>query len=322
MHTRPLGRTGLHVSEIGYGAWGIGGSQWIGAKADESLRALHRAIDLGLNFIDTALAYGDGESERLIGRVVRERREEIHVATKVPPKNYVWPAKKGVPVSQVFPAEHIVGSCEQSLRNLGRDHVDLLQFHVWQDDFLDQDGWKDALLGLKRSGKARFVGISVNDHEPASALAAVASGLFDTMQVIYNVFDQGPKDAFLPACLERGVGVIARVPLDEGGLTGQIRPDTEFPEGDFRNDYFSGDRRRQVFERARALEALLDGEAHTLPELALRFCLSHDAVSTVIPGMRRVATVEASVAVSDGRRLSPALLQRLEAHAWARNFYD
>jgi aryl-alcohol dehydrogenase-like predicted oxidoreductase len=322
VRTRPLGRTGLQVSEIGYGAWGIGGTMWIGAQDDESLRALNRAIDLGVNFIDTALGYGHGHSEKLVGRLLRERRETIYVATKVPPKNLIWPARRGVPVSHTFPAGHIVRSCEKSLKNLKRDHVDLLQLHVWQDEYLDQDtGWKDALLGLKRSGKARFVGISVNDHDPASAMRAVRSGLFDAAQIIYNIFDQGPEQEFLPACLEHGVGVLARVPLDEGGLTGTITPETTFPEDDFRDHYFGGERKRQVFERAEALKTLLDGEARTLPELALRFCLSPDAVSTVIPGMRRVATVEASASVSDGRRLSPELLARLKSHAWPRNFY-
>jgi aryl-alcohol dehydrogenase-like predicted oxidoreductase len=322
MKTRALGRTGFGVSEIGYGAWGIGGTFWIGADDSESLRALHHALDLGMNFIDTALGYGYGHSEQLVGRVVRERKQEILVATKVPPKNRIWPAARGVPVSECFPPEHIVACCEKSLRNLGMDHVDLLQLHTWQDEYLDQDGWKDALLGLKRAGSVRALGISVNDHDPASALRAVASGLFDSVQVIYNIFDQSPEAALFPGCVEHHVGVIARVPLDEGGLTGTLTPETVFPEGDFRNQYFRGERKRQVQERADALKDVLGEEAATLPELALRFCLSHDAVSTVIPGMRRVATVEASAAVSDGRRLSAGLRDELRSHAWQRNFYQ
>lgn len=322
MKRRPLGKTGLEVSEIGFGAWGIGGSMWIGAKDDESRRALHRALDLGVNLIDTAIVYGQGRSERLVGEVLRERPERVFVATKVPPKDLVWPAAKGIPVAKTFPADHLVRFCEKSLRNLGSDHVDLLQFHVWCDEYLDQDGWQEAWLGLKRAGKARWLGVSVNDHDPASGLRAVGSGLFDAVQVIYNIFDPTPAAELLPACQRHGVGVLARVPLDEGGLTGTITPATVFPKGDFRNDYFRGDRKRQVFERAEALKAELGEEARTLPELALRFCLSHDAVSTVIPGMRRLATVEANAAVSDGRRLSPALLARLAAHAWPRNFYD
>jgi aryl-alcohol dehydrogenase-like predicted oxidoreductase len=323
MQYRALGKTGLKVSEIGYGAWGLGRRDWIGADDKESVRSLNRAIDLGVNFLDTALAYGEGHSEALIGRVLKERREEVYVATKVPPKNRRWPAPEGVPVSETYPGDYIVSCCEKSLRNLGRDHVDVLQLHTWQDDFLDEDGWQDALRSLKQSGKARLVGVSVNDHDPDSAMRAVRSGLFDTFQIIYNVFDQSPDAEFLPACLETGRGVIARVPFDEGALTGTITPDTEFPAGDFRNHYFGGDRKRQVWDRVLRLRKLLgEGEASTLPELALRFCLAHDAVSTVIPGMRKVANVEANTAVSDGRRLTPSLKSALRAHAWPRDFYS
>jgi aryl-alcohol dehydrogenase-like predicted oxidoreductase len=322
MDKRRLGRTGLSVSGIGFGAWGIGGTMWIGAKDDESLRALHRAIDQGVNLIDTALVYGEGRSERLVGEVVRARSEQVWVATKVPPKNLEWPARKGAPVAEVFPAAHITRCAEKSLKNLGLPRVDLLQLHVWRDEWLEQDGWQDAFAGLKAQGKARFLGISINDHDPGSALRAVASGLFDTVQVIYNIFDPTPAAELYPACLKHDVGVLARVPLDEGGLTGAITPATVFPADDWRNRYFGGDRKRQVYERTEALRKLLGAEAATLPELALRFCLSHDAVSTVIPGMRRMATVDANVAVADGRRLSPALLTELAKHAWPRNFYD
>jgi aryl-alcohol dehydrogenase-like predicted oxidoreductase len=222
----------------------------------------------------------------------------------------------------VFPAEHIVTSTETSLRNLGMECVDLLQLHVWLDDFLEQDAWRDAFLGLKRAGKARFLGISINDHDPASALKAVASGVFDTVQVIYNIYDPTPARELFPACKTHDVGVLARVPLDEGGLTGTITAQTTFPDGDFRGFYFRGDRKQQVFEHTQALAPLLGAEARTLPELALRFCLSQDAVSTVIPGMRRIATVDANVDVSDGRRLSPGLLATLAGHAWPRDFYS
>jgi aryl-alcohol dehydrogenase-like predicted oxidoreductase len=321
MEKRRLGRTGLDVSAIGFGAWGIGGTMWIGAQDDESLRALHRAIDRGVNFIDTAIVYGEGKSERLVGEVVRARREEVWVATKVPPKNLQWPARKGVPVAQVFPGAHITRFAEKSLENLGLERVDLLQLHVWRDEWLDEEGWRDALLALKREGKVRFLGISINDHDPGSALRAVASGLFDTVQVIFNIFDPTPAAELLPLCAKHHLGVLARVPLDEGGLTGTITPDTVFPADDWRNRYFGGDRKRQVFERTGALRKLLGPEAETLPELALRFCLSHDAVSTVIPGMRRLATVDANVAVADGRALSPALRAELARHAWPRNFY-
>ena len=322
MELRPLGRTGLDVSAVGYGAWGIGGTLWIGADDKESVRALHRAIDLGVNFIDTALGYGMGHSESLVGKVVRERQERVIVATKVPPKNRLWPAPRGVPASKTFPAAHVVECAEKSLWNLNVDAIDLLQLHTWQDDFLEDDGWRRALEGLKAEGKVRFVGISVNDHDPGSALRAAASGIFDTVQVIYNVFDPTPARELFPLCVANGVAVLARVPFDEGSLTGAITPDTKFPKGDFRNHYFGGDRREQVHARVQALRALLGDEAASLPELALRFCLSHAAVSTVIPGMRRVSSVEANVAAGDGRRLSPRLLEELGRHAWPRNFYS
>lgn len=319
MEKRRLGRTGAMVSEVGYGAWGIGGSQWMGARDEESLRALHRAVDLGLNFIDTALAYGDGHSEQLVGRLVRERKEEVYVATKVPPGNREWPASR--PASEVFPAEHIRKSCERSLQNLGVERIDLLQLHVWLDEYLQADWLAETLIALKRAGKVRWLGVSVNDHAPRSALRAVASGLFDTVQAIYNIYDPTAADALFPACLQHDVGVIVRVPFDEGGLLGNIAPDTLFPSGDFRNVYFKGDRKKDVHARTEALRALLDAEAATLPELALRFCLSHDAVSTVIPGMRRLSSVESNIAVSDGRRLSAARREQLRDHAWPRNFY-
>jgi aryl-alcohol dehydrogenase-like predicted oxidoreductase len=322
MELRPLGKTGLRVSAIGYGAWGIGGSQWIGADDKESLRALHRAAELGVNFFDTALGYGLGHSETLVGKLLRERPGALYAATKIPPKNGLWPAKRGVPVSKVFPARHIVDCADKSLWNLNVDCIDLLQLHVWRDEFLDEDGWRDVLLGLKQSGKTRFLGISVNDHDPDSAMRAVASGIFDTVQVIFNIFDPTPARALFPACLAHGVGVLARVPFDEGSLTGAIGPDTQFPKGDFRAHYFGGDRKREVGERVAALRGLLGPEAATLAELALRFCLSHDAVSTVIPGMRRVKSVEQNAAVGDGRRLSPRLLEELGRHAWPRNFYS
>ncbi len=322
MNKRRFGRTGVEISEVGYGGWGIGGSHWIGAKDDESRRALHRALDLGLNFIDTALGYGSGHSEQIIGAVLRERREEIVVATKVPPANYTWPARKGVPASVVFPARHIRKSCDQSLRNLRVERIDLLQLHVWLDDFLEESPWREALLDLKEAGKVRWIGISVNDHAPATALRAVASGLFDSVQVIYNIYDPTPADELFPLCRQHDVGVIARVPFDEGGLLGTITPDAVFPAGDFRSSYFKGDRKQQVFERTEALKKHLGSEASSLPELALRFCLSHEAVSTVIPGMRRTASVEANAAVADGRLLSSELLAQLRQQAWPRNYYS
>jgi aryl-alcohol dehydrogenase-like predicted oxidoreductase len=321
MHKRTLGRTGIEVSEIGYGAWGIGGSGWLGAQDDESLQALDRAIDLGVNLIDTALGYGDGHSEELVGQVVRARSEHIRVATKIPPKNRVWPAPDGIEPDEAFPADHVVECTERSLRNTGLDVLDVQQFHVWSDEWVGRGSWQEAIERLKAEGKIRAFGVSINDHQPANALKLIESGVVDTVQVIYNVFDQAPEDELLPACREHGIGVLARVPLDEGALTGRIGPGTTFPEGDFRARYFRGDRLEQVERHVQALLDDLGIEREALAETALRYVLSHDAVSSVIPGMRSVRNVERNTALGDGQRLPPEQVERLKAHRWDRNFY-
>ncbi len=321
MNLRPLGTTGLEVSEVGYGAWGIGQSMWIGAEDEESLRALNRAIDLGLNFIDTALGYGDGHSEQLVGRTVRERSETVYVATKIPPRNMRWPASGDDAADDAFPGDHIRRSTETSLRNLGLETLDLQQFHVWRDNWLEQGDWREAIDALKQEGKIRHFGVSINDHEPGTALELVRSGIVDTVQVIYNVFDQSPEDELFPAVEENDVGVIARVPFDEGGLTGSITPDSQFPEGDFRASYFHGDRKRQVAERVQAIVDDLGIAPDAIAETALRFVLSSDAVSTVIPGMRSLRNVERNCAAGDGRGLPADQVERLHAHRWVRDFY-
>ncbi|MCU7820611.1 aldo/keto reductase [Kitasatospora sp. DSM 101779] len=321
MHYRPLGRSGLSVSEIGYGAWGIGASSWVGATEDESVRALHRAIDLGVNLVDTARGYG--ESERIVGRVVRERAgDEVYVATKVPPRNGIWPAPRGLDPAEAFPGAHIRSSLETSLRASGLDHVDVLQFHVWSDEWVGRGDWPETVADLKRQGLIRLFGVSINDHEPENALQLVRSGVVDTVQVIYNVFDQSPADALFPACEEHGVGVIVRVALDEGGLTGRITAGTTFLEGDFRRRYFRGDRPAQVERRVAAITADLGIGPDDMAETALRFVLGAPAVSTVIPGMRSVRNVERNTAVSDGRTLSADRLALLAEHRWQRNFYS
>jgi aryl-alcohol dehydrogenase-like predicted oxidoreductase len=322
MRYRRLGRTGIEVSEIGYGAWGIGGTQWGGADDDQSLLALHRAIDLGLTFIDTALGYGEGRSERLVGQVVRERDETVHVATKVPPKNRIWPAEEGGAIDDAFPPGYVRKCAERSLRNLEMDTVDVLQLHVWNDDWTDSEELWSEVAELRSSGKIRFFGVSLNDHEPWNGVRLVRSGAVDTVQVIYNIFDQSPEDELLPACREQDVGVIARVPLDEGGLTGRIDADTEFEGDDFRANYFRGERKREVQERTSAIATELAIEDSQLAETALRFVLSEPVVSTVIPGMRSIRNVERNIAASDAGPLSEDERGRLRAHRWVRNFYD
>jgi aryl-alcohol dehydrogenase-like predicted oxidoreductase len=321
VHYRPLGKTGLSVSEIGFGTWGIGGSSWIGAQEDESVRALRRAIELGVNFIDTARGYGD--SERIVGRVVREHRgDPLYVATKAPPKNKIWPAPSGLDPAKTFPRRHIRKSLEQSLKASGLESFDVLQFHVWSDEWVGRGDWLEAIAELKKAGKIRFFGVSVNDNQPENVLELVRSGHLDTVQVIYNIFHQEPQEQLFPACAQNGVGVIVRVPLDEGGLTGQITAQTTFPDGDFRHGYFAGNRKAQVQEHVAALTADLGIEPDQLAEVALRFVLSNEAVSTVIPGMRTVRNVERNAAVGDGQGLTADQLAIIAKHRWERNFYQ
>ncbi|MBK9316006.1 MAG: aldo/keto reductase [Acidobacteria bacterium] len=318
MKYRKLGRTGIEVSEIGYGAWGIGGIQWTGGDDEEAKLALNLAIDQGLNFIDTALAYGDGHSERIVGEVVRSRKEPLYIATKIPPMNRQWPARD-VPLQEVFTAKYIIECTEQSLRNLGVETIDIQQLHVWHDNWTDETEWIEALRKLRDQGKVRYFGLSINDYQPWNAIRALRQGHIDTVQVIYNIFEQAPQDDLYPICQELNIGVIARVPFDEGGLTGSVTPETVFPETDFRTWFFRGDRKRKVYDRVQRLELLLSHEAENLAELALRFTLSHDAVSTVIPGMRSARHVTSNISYSDGRTLSENLLWRLKQFAWDRS---
>lgn len=322
MKYRPLGTTGMNISEIGFGAWGIGGTMWLGAEDGRSMKALHRAVDLGVNFFDTALVYGNGHSETLIRQLLGERKEKIFVASKIPPKNSRWPARAGTPLRDAFPAAHIIESTERSLSNLDVESIDLQQFHVWSDEWAGADEIWTAVGRLKQEGKIRAFGISVNDHDPRSAMEAAKTGRVDTFQVIYNIFDQSPEDELFPYCRAHGIGILARVPLDEGGLTGTITPDSVFPDRDWRNKYFRGERKAEVYERAEKLKKLLGTEAATLAELALRFCLSDRAVSSVIPGMRTPENVERNASVSDGRLLSEGLIAELKNHRWMRNFYS
>jgi len=322
MNYRKLGRTGIDVSEIGYGAWGIGGIQWKGGTDEESIAALHRAFELGLNFIDTALAYGDGHSERLVGDVIRNAPHLIHLATKVPPKNRLWPAQPGTKIEDVFPHGYILDCTEQSLRNLQVDTIDLQQLHVWNPEWVQSEEWRRAFEDLRTSGKVRYFGVSINDHQPNTALELIKTGLIDTVQVIYNIFDPSPAQSLLPLALEHNIGVIARVPLDEGALTGTITEHSTFEGDEFRGMYFRDDRPKQVVEHVNRLKADLEGVPGTLPEIALQFCLSNPAVSTVIPGMRKIRNVESNCSVSNRGPLSSAILEKLKPHAWKKNFYS
>jgi len=319
MHTRTFGRLGWQVSEIGYGLWGMGG--WTGSKDDESLQALDRSIELGCNFFDTALAYGDGKSEQLLGQTLRRHRgPKLYVATKIPPKNRRWPARDDYALDAVFPADYIKQSTETSLQNLGVSTIDLQQFHVWTDVWTADERWQRAVDDLKAQKLITGFGISVNRWEPANVLRALKTGLVDAVQVVYNIFDQNPEDELFPMCRERGVAVIARVPFDEGSLTGTMTRDMTWPSGDWRNLYFAPDKIGPILDHVDALRPDVP-PGMTMPELALRFILESPDVSTIIPGMRRTRHVEANLRVSDGHRLPADLMARLRTHRWLREYF-
>jgi aryl-alcohol dehydrogenase-like predicted oxidoreductase len=316
MNHRQFGRLGCPVSEIGYGTWGLGG--WTGSDDAESLRSLHRAVELGCTFFDTALAYGHGHSERLLGQVVRAHPDRrLVVASKVPPKNLKWPAKAEYPAADTYPADHIREFTAASLENLGLERIDLMQLHVWDDSWAADEGWQRAVEALKRDGLIAAFGISVNRWQPENVLKALDTGLIDAVQVVYNVFDQAPEDVLFPACRARGVAVIARVPFDEGTLTGTLTRDSRWPEGDWRNLYFSPENLAASVARAEALAPLVPGGS-TLSELALRFILSCPDVTTMIPGMRKTRHVDANLAASDRGPLPPDLIAALRGHRWNR----
>ena len=316
MNYRRFGRTGWQVSEIGYGMWGMAG--WTGSEDEQSLQSLQRAVDLGCTFFDTAWGYGEGHSEKLLGRLVRANPDvRLYTATKIPPKNFTWPSERGFSLDDCFPPDHIEQYVHSSLKNAGLDQFDLMQLHVWEDAWVDDSRWANALDGLRRQGLFEAVGISLNRWEPWNGVRTVESGLVDAVQVIYNIFDQDPEDELLPACEAQDVAVIARVPFDEGTLTGNLTKDTTWPEGDWRNTYFVPENLNSSVDHADALRPLVP-DGMTMPEMALRFILNNPTVSTIIPGMRKLRHVEANIAASDAGPLPEALHAQLREHRWDR----
>ncbi|MEO8070344.1 MAG: aldo/keto reductase [Acidobacteriota bacterium] len=304
------------MSEVGYGLWGMGG--WSGSDDSESIAALERAIAGGCTFFDTALAYGDGKSEELLGKVIaRHHGAPLVVATKIPPQNLRWPAMPNYSLDDVYPADHIRESTETSLRNLGLASLDVQQFHVWTDAWANDERWQRAVDDLKREGLIRAFGISINRWEPTNVLRALETGLIDSVQVVYNLFDQNPEDELFAACRERNIAVIARVPFDEGSLTGTLTRGMTWPKGDWRNLYFTPEYLDETLDRVDALRADVPA-GMSMPELALRFILSNPDVTTLIPGMRKVRHVDANLAASDGDALPPATVARLRQHRWVR----
>jgi aryl-alcohol dehydrogenase-like predicted oxidoreductase len=320
MNHRTFGRLAWQVSELGYGTWGLAG--WTGSDDAESRESLQLAVDLGCNFFDTAAAYGDGRSERILGHLLRDNPDKrLYAATKVPPKNRQWPSRRGVPIDDVFPSDHIRASVEQSLVNLGTSRIDLLQFHVWEDDWAIDDRWQRDVDDLKREGLILGMGISINRWEPTNAIRTMMTGLIDAVQVIYNIFDQSPEDELFPMCRELGIAVIARVPFDEGSLTGTLTKQTTWPAGDWRNTYFVPANLGPTVDRVDRLKPLVP-DGSTLPEMALRFVLSNRDVATVIPGMRKRRNVEANVGAVEKGPLGRELIAKLRDHRWDRTPTD
>ncbi len=316
MNTRTFGRTGWQVSEIGYGMWGMGG--WTGSDDAQSLRSLQEAVNRGVTFFDTAWGYGNGHSERLLGQLLAANPDKrLYAATKVRPKNGRFPATADQSLDDTFPEDYIRASVRESAENLGVGSIDLMQFHTWSDAWAEDDRWKRLVQDLKDEGLVKAWGISLNRWEPTNGIRALETGLFDAVQVIYNVFDQNPEDELFPVCQERNIAVIARVPFDEGSLTGRLTESSSWPEGDWRNRYFGPENLPPTLERVARLKKDVPEEM-SLPELALRFVLHHPAVSTTIPGMRRLEHVVENTKVSGDKKLSPSLLAELKEHRWER----
>lgn len=316
MQYRDFGKHGFKVSEIGHGLWGV--ADWSGSDDKECMDAMQLSLELGCNFYDTAAAYGDGHSEKLLGQLIRNNpKAEIIVATKVPPKNDIWPANPTDKLNDVFPTQHVIDYTKRSLDYLGIDRIDIQQLHVWDDSWADNPTWQEAAQRLKEEGLIRLFGLSLNRWEPWNGLKAIRTGAIDSIQVIYNIFDQAPEDELFALCQEFGVGILARVPLDEGGLSGKLTKDTKFPASDWRSRYFGPENLGATVERAEELKTIAP-EGMSLAEMAMRFSISHPAVSTSIPGMRKLNHVRENIALSDGQPLPAELLEKLRSHRWDR----
>lgn len=316
MQYRRFGRTDWPVSEIGYGMWGLAG--WTGSDIEEVNQSLDEAVAQGVTFFDTAWGYAEGKSEEILGALIRRHpSKRLYYGTKIPPKNFIWPSKSNFTLEECFPYDHIIAYTEKSLKNLGVESIDLQQFHVWEDAWAEQDEWQRAVEKLKQEGKVQQFGISVNRWEPNNVLKTLKTGQIDAVQVIYNIFDQAPEDALFPLCRELDIATIARVPFDEGTLTGLLTKETTFPSNDWRSTYFVPENLHSSVDHAEALRDLIP-EGMTMPEMALRFILANDDVDTVIPGMRKIKHVKANTAVSDGKTLPASLLDQLKGHRWDR----
>lgn len=316
MKYRKLGRIGVEISDIAPGLWGMSG--WSGSNDDESMKSLQLSVDLGCNCFDTAWAYGEGKSDGLLGKTIaRNKGKRLFAASKIPPKNDRWPALPSYKYHDVFPPDHVFKYADLIRKQLGTDSIDLLQFHVWTDEWTDEPDFCKTVEKLKRDGIIRHFGLSLNRWEPENGAKAIRTGLVDAVQVIYSIFDQSPEDELFPLCQELNIGVIDRVALDEGSLGGKMTRETKFPKDDWRSGYFNPENLKNTMERVEKLKEILP-DGMSLAEMALRFVLSHPAVSTVIVGMRKLDHVRENCGLSDKGPLSPDLLQELKKHRWDR----
>ncbi len=316
MRYRTFGRTGIEISDIAPGLWGMGG--WSGSDDKQSLNALQLSVDLGCNFFDSARAYGEGKSDGLLGQTIAKNKgKRLYAASKIPPKNERWPALSEYKYNDVFPPEHVFKYADLIRKQLGTDSIDLLQFHVWSDHWTDEPDFRKTVEKLKRDGTIRYFGLSLNRWEPENGIKAIRSGIVDAVQVIYSIFDQSPEDELFPVCQELNIGVIVRVALDEGSLGGKMTRDTKFPTTDWRSRYFNPENLANTMDRVDQLKQILPA-GMSLPEMALRFVLSHSAVSTTVVGMRKPQHVLENTALSDLGSLPPALLAELKRHRWDR----
>jgi aryl-alcohol dehydrogenase-like predicted oxidoreductase len=324
MKYRTFRNLGWEISEISFGAWAIGGDLWGPQDDNESIDALHKAIDLGVNYIDTAQGYGSGHSEELIGKILKSRSEEIYVATKVPPlPNTPWPPPHNYDMRKSYPKNRIIEECEKSLKRLQREYIDIYQFHTWETSFNNRDEWYEEIMKLKEQGKIRAIGVSVPDTTPDDVVGSLANGRVDAVQVIYNIFEQYPAWNLFPVAEKLGTAIIVRVPFDESALTGKLKHESTFPKGDIRNHYFRGNNLKAVIKRVKEIEEFKD-KLHSqmsLAEYSLRFCLNHEAVSTVIPGIRNVKQAELNTAASDGVLLDANEVEEMEKFYWKKDFW-
>lgn len=325
MKYRKFGKHDFDTSEIGFGAWAIGGS-WGEQQDDASLAALHRALDLGCNFIDTAAGYGNGHSERLIGQVLRERREagkaaSVFVATKTPPREGEWPPSPYCLADERYPEAYLRENVAERMACLGAEKIDLLQLHTWTRAWNRNPTPFKVLRELQAEGKLGLIGVSTPEHDQNSVIDLMRGGWIDSVQVIYNIFEQEPAAELLDVAAECGVGVIVRVAFDEGALTGKFTADTQFSDDDFRSGYFAGDRLARTVQRVDAIKPEIAETGLTMAQAALKFVLAHPAVSLVIPGMRSIAQAEANCGVSDLPDLPFEVLQKLRRHHWRRAFW-